>query len=169
MLTVIMECKDNETELALTLSALVSGSVQGLVSDVIILDHASTDGTIALSDEAGCRLYPQWNLKDVLTTIRGQWVLILEPGARLQSGWIEELFEYIPLNLGAARFQPSRHYNSSWIKRLFKKTKPLERGLLISKNAALSHVDDIQALEALAKRFKTRELRSEIIPAQFAS
>ncbi len=45
MLTVIMETKDNEAELAQTLSALVAGAVEGLVSDVIILDHGSTDGS----------------------------------------------------------------------------------------------------------------------------
>lgn len=55
MLTVIMETKDNEAELAQTLSALVAGAVEGLVSDVIILDHGSTDGSPRVADAAGCR------------------------------------------------------------------------------------------------------------------
>ena len=39
MLTIIMESRDSEAELAQTLSALVSGAVEGLVRDVIVLDH----------------------------------------------------------------------------------------------------------------------------------
>ena len=39
MLTVLMECHDQESELAQTLSVLVAGAVEGLVSDVAVLDH----------------------------------------------------------------------------------------------------------------------------------
>ncbi|HUH48874.1 MAG TPA: glycosyltransferase, partial [Mycoplana sp.] len=45
MLTVLMECHNNEAELAQTLSALVAGAVEGLVRDVIVLDHGSSDGS----------------------------------------------------------------------------------------------------------------------------
>ena len=55
MLTIIMETRDNEVELAQTLSVLVAGAVEGLVSDVIILDHGSRDGSVHVADAAGCR------------------------------------------------------------------------------------------------------------------
>lgn len=62
MLTVIMECRDHEPELAHTLSALVTGAVEGLVSDVVILDHGSRDGSSRVADAAGCRFYGQWDI-----------------------------------------------------------------------------------------------------------
>ena len=89
MLTVIMECHDQEPELAQTLSVLVAGAVEGLVSDVIVLDHGSQDGSSMVADAAGCRFYPQWDMKDVLAKARGEWLLLVEPGARLGHGWID--------------------------------------------------------------------------------
>ena len=93
MLTIIMECRDQETEAAHTLNALVSGAVEGLVSDVIILDHGSRDGIQKLAEAAGCRYFVDWDMKDVLGTARGDWLFLIEPGARPQPWWIEEVFE----------------------------------------------------------------------------
>ena len=59
MLTIITETRDNEAELAQTLSALVAGAVEGLVSDVIVLDHASQDGSSRVADAAGARFLQQ--------------------------------------------------------------------------------------------------------------
>ncbi len=91
MLTVIMECHDQEPELAQTLSVLVAGAVEGLVSDVIVLDHGSTDGSAFVADAAGCRFYQQWDMKDVLASARGRLLLLIEPGARLGQGWVTRL------------------------------------------------------------------------------
>ena len=50
MLTVLLECRDQEPELAQTLSVLVAGAVEGLVSDVVVLDHGSRDGSSKVAD-----------------------------------------------------------------------------------------------------------------------
>ncbi|HLP66611.1 MAG TPA: glycosyl transferase, partial [Rhizobium sp.] len=76
MLTVIMECRDQEPELAQTLAVLVAGAIDGLVSDVVVLDHGSSDGTARLAEAAGCRFYRQWNMADILNSARGEWVLL---------------------------------------------------------------------------------------------
>ena len=73
MLTVIMECRDQETELAQTLSVLVAGAVEGLVSDVVVLDHGSTDGSSDVADAAGCRFYLHWDLAEIVRAARGEW------------------------------------------------------------------------------------------------
>ena len=98
MLTVLLECRDNEPELAYTLAVLVSGAVDGLVSDVIVLDHCSRDGSARVADAAGCRFVDKWELNEVLRTARGEWIMLLEPGARPQAGWIEEVLEHASIS-----------------------------------------------------------------------
>jgi hypothetical protein len=110
MLTVLLECQDQEPELAQTLSVLVAGAVEGLVSDVVVLDHGSRDGTSRVADAAGCRFHSQWDIKDILRSARGEWLLFVEPGARPQAGWIDEIAEYVSLNKLPARFTASRGY-----------------------------------------------------------
>ena len=46
MISVILQCQNQEVELARSLSALVAGAVEGLVSDVTGLDSGSDDDTM---------------------------------------------------------------------------------------------------------------------------
>ncbi len=164
MLTVIMECHDQEPELAQTLSVLVAGAVEGLVSDVIVLDHGSTDGSAFVADAAGCRFYQQWDMKDVLASARGEWLLLIEPGARLGQGWVDEVAEYVALNKAPARFSESRLYRLPFYRRLTRSRPLLENGLLIPKRQAQGLAGEGRELLQLARGQKPRRLASEIIP-----
>lgn len=164
MLTVLLECRDNEPELAHTLAVLVSGAVDGLVSDVIVLDHGSRDGSARVAEAAGCRFVDNWELKDVLGLARGEWLMLLEPGARPQSGWIEEVLEHASLSRAPARFSPSRRFPRPLLKR-WKRRGPLELGLVMSKRQAAALAGSVTGLAALAKVPSVRRLRSELIPA----
>lgn len=114
MLTVLLECRDQEPELAQTLSVLVAGAVEGLVSDVVVLDHGSRDGSSKVADAAGCRFHQHWDIKDVLhVPARGEWLLFIEPGARPGGGWIDEIAEYVALNKLPARFTASRGFTQA--------------------------------------------------------
>jgi cellulose synthase/poly-beta-1,6-N-acetylglucosamine synthase-like glycosyltransferase len=168
MLTVLMECRDQEAELAQTLSILVSAAVEGLVSDVIVLDHGSRDGSSRVADAAGCRFHTHWDIKDVLRSARGEWLLLMEAGARPQSGWIDEAMEYLALNRQSARFSPSRNYRRPFFKRIGRAVPPLEYGLLVPKRHAIAVAKSGMSLEALAKGEKTVKLASEMIPAWVA-
>ena len=168
MLTVIMECHDQEPELAQTLSVLVAGAVEGLVSDVIVLDHGSTDGSSVVADAAGCRFYQQWDIKDVLGAARGEWLLLIEPGARLGQGWVDEVAEYVALNKAPARFSESRLYRLPFYRRLTRSTPLLENGLLIPKRQAQGLAGEGRELLQLARGHKPRRLVSEIIPSWVA-
>lgn len=169
MLTVLMECHDQESELAQTLSVLVSAAVEGLVSDVIVLDHGSRDGSSRVADAAGCRFHVHWDIKDILRGARGEWLLVIEPGARLQAGWIDEVAEYLALNKQPARFSPSRVYKRPFLKRIGRTAPPLESGLLIPKRQAIALAKSGMNLEALAKGLKVSRLVSEMIPAWVAA
>src|SRR4051812_43231929 len=126
MLTVLLECRDNEPELAHTLAVLVSGAVDGLVSDVVVLDHGSTDGSSRVADAAGCRFLEDWQLGTALQSVRGEWLLVLEPGARPQSGWIEEILEYASFAKLPARFSPSSRFRRPLMQRLTRRPGALE-------------------------------------------
>lgn len=164
MLTVLLECRDNEAELAYTLAVLVSGAVDGLVSDVIVLDNGSRDGSARVADAAGCRFVDKWDLGEVLRTARGEWLMLLEPGARPQPGWIEEVLEYASLAKAPARFSPSRSFPKPFLKR-WQRKGPLELGLVMPKRQAVALAQPGMELSGLAKASSARKLRSELIPA----
>jgi hypothetical protein len=165
MLTVIMECRDQEPELAQTLSVLVSGAVQGLVSDVIILDHGSKDGSARVADAAGARFHLHWDMKDIVRSARGEWLLMLEPGSRPQTGWVEEMMEFIALSRTPARLSASRRWRKPFFQRIARKTRPLETGFLISKPQALTLSKSGMKLEGFAAGQAAKKLHAEIIPA----
>lgn len=161
----MMECRDQEPELAQTLCVLVAGAVEGLVSDVIVLDHGSSDGSSHVADAAGCRFYAQWDIKDVLRAARGDWLLLVEAGARPLNGWIDEIGEYIALNNSPARFSPSRNHRQPFFRRIGRRAPPLEQGLLLPKGQAIASARSGMALAQLALGHKPRRLSSELVPS----
>lgn len=166
MLTVIMECKDQESAVAQTLASLVSGAVQGLVADVILLDRGSVDDTAALAEAVGCRFVENTSLPEVISTARGQWILVVEPGARLmQSSWNEEIPDYIGLGLGAASFRASPYHQLPIWKRIFRRANPLELGFLVSKADIMRAADMGRTLREIAITTPRRKLMAQIIPA----
>ena len=165
MLTVLMECRDQEPELAHTLSALVTGAVEGLVSDVVILDHGSRDGSSRVADAAGCRFYGQWDIQEILHSARGGWLLLIEPGARPQAGWIDEILEYVAICRDSARFSPSRYHQRNIFSRMLHRAAPLEHGYLLPKTQALSIAKSGMSLAELVGGQKPRRLNAEMVPA----
>ena len=168
MLTVMMECRDQEPELAHTLSALVAGAVEGLVSDVVVLDHGSSDGSSRVADAAGCRFYTQWDIRDVLGAARGDWLLLVEPGARPLSGWIDAIGEYVSVHTSAARLSPSRGHRRPFLQRIGRAKPPLEDGLLLPKRQAIALAKQGMRLDQLVPGIKPRRLSCEIVPAWVA-
>ena len=160
-----MECLDQEAEAAHTLNALVSGAVEGLVSDVVILDHGSRDGIQKLAEAAGCRYYTRWDMPEVLNAARGEWLMLVEPGARPQPGWIDEIFEYASVTKEPARFSESRTFRRPLLRRLGRRRAVLELGVILPKRQALSLARSGTSLEKIATGLKKKVLRTEIIPA----
>lgn len=165
MLTIIIECHDNEPELAQTLAALVAGAVEGLVKDVIVLDRGSCDGSSQVADAAGCSFLTDWDMQDIVRSVRGEWLLLLEPGARPLNGWVEAVAEYISLNKAPARFTASRNHRRPFHKRFLRRRALLEEGLLVSKGQASALARPGMRPEQIASGVAGRRLVAELVPA----
>ena len=165
MLTVIMECRDNEAELAQTLSALVPGAVEGIVRDVVVLDHGSRDGSSRVADAAGCRFLTDWEMGDVLRSCRGDWLLLLEPGARPMTGWIDAIVDHVSLDTRPARFLGSRSHRRPFFERLWHRAGPLELGFLVSRRKASATLRTGMDLADIAAGSGVRTLVAEMVPA----
>lgn len=165
MISVLIECRNDEFALAATLSALVAGAVEGLVAEVIVLDRGSTDGTEMVADAAGARFVNDSDLREVVRSARGDWLLLMEPGARPLPGWIEHLGQHMAIGKMPARLSPSREYRLPFLARIKRRKSALEHGLLISRRQAIANARAGQRLESLARGLAATPLKCEIVPA----
>lgn len=165
MISVLIECKDQENALAVTLAALVHGAVEGLVAEVVILDRGSRDGTALLADAAGCKFLDKPDLRDVVRSARADWLLLIEPGARPLLGWTDHIGQHIAAGRQAAHFAPSREYRLPFLKRMRRRLSALEHGVLIPKAQAIANSGSAQSLESLGRGLAMTRLKCEIVPA----
>ncbi|MDP2119793.1 MAG: glycosyl transferase [Hoeflea sp.] len=165
MISVFIECKDQEKALAVTLAALVHGAVEGLVAEVVILDRGSRDGTALLADSAGCRFLDDPDLRDVVRSARADWLLLIEPGARPLLGWTDHIGQHVAAGRQAARFSASREYRLPFMARMRRRVSALEHGVLLPKAQAIANARSGQSLESLGRGLAMTRLRCEIVPA----
>jgi len=165
MISVFIECKDQEKALAVTLAALVHGAVEGLVAEVVILDQGSRDGTALLADAAGCRFLADPDLREVVRSARADWLLLVEPGARPLLGWTDHIGQHIAAGRQAARFAPSREYRLPFMDRLRRRVSALEHGVLLPKSQAIANSGSAKSLESLGRGLAMTRLKCEIVPA----
>jgi hypothetical protein len=100
MITVVIPTLDSERSLVPTLAALVQGSAEGLVREVLLADGGSRDGTHAIADAAGCEIVPGPSdagsrLAAAAEAARGDWILFLEAGAVLEEIWTREVGVFV--------------------------------------------------------------------------
>lgn len=117
MLSVVIATLNCERALARTLKELVPGAVEGLITEVIVADGGSHDGTAAVADAAGCDFLsstevPARRLKTAAEAARAPWFLFLRPGIVLDPPWVAEVRRFIeqpPTSLRAAVFRRAGH------------------------------------------------------------
>jgi len=100
MLSVIVATLNCERSLARTLAALVPGAVEGLVSEAIVADGGSRDGTAMVADAAGCTFAIEdgpvgRRLKIAAAKARAPYLLFVRPGIVLDTGWVNEAARFI--------------------------------------------------------------------------
>lgn len=164
MISVLIETKNSEEELARTLATLVGGAVEGLVREVIVCDLGSSDQTHKVADHAGCG-FVNGNASVGVKKAKGEWILLLEPGARLVDGWMEPVAAHMAKATIAARLTRSRAHRRPFLSRVMPGNRGLEQGLLIRKSQAVSQSRGGQDAEAIARGLATKQLDAELVPA----
>lgn len=164
MLTVLIETKDDEAGLARTLASLVGGAVEGVVRDVIVCDAGSTDQTHRVAEHAGCS-YIAGGVAAGIRQAKGDWLLILEPGARLADGWTESVVAHVARMAMPARFSRARASRLPFLSRAFARPTALAEGLVIATRQAAALSKTATSAEALARGLATRKLDGEIFVA----
>lgn len=165
MLSVLIETRNDEEGLARTLSSLVSAAVEGVVRDVIVRDRGSTDGTGRVAEHAGCVWLPEAGVAEAIRCCRADWLLLLQPGARLEAGWTEAVLEHAAGLAMPARFSRSRAERRPFLSRVFASRSALADGLVITKKQAAALARAGGDAESLARGLATRRLKAEIRPA----
>ena len=104
MITVVIATFDCERALARTLAALVPGAIDGLVSEAIVADGGSRDGTAIVADAAGCTFMAAAEgplgrrLKTAAAKARAPFLLFIRPGIVLDTNWIGEARQFVERN-----------------------------------------------------------------------
>jgi glycosyltransferase involved in cell wall biosynthesis len=172
MLSVLVPTHNDEDRLAQMLPDLVRHAVSGAVSDVLVLDHGSSDETGRVGEIAGCTVIDasKADVPAMLDAARGLWLLILPPGARLVGDWLAAVEAHINAPTGAAgaaRFRLARDPALSLRESLFARrglTGPFARGFLISKTQAQALSRPGMAFDALPRGVAVRTLRAGLLP-----
>jgi glycosyltransferase involved in cell wall biosynthesis len=162
MLSVLIETRNDEENLPGTLASLISGLVEGAVREVIVCDRGSTDGTGSVAEHAGCTFLADGGITAGVRRAKSEWLLLIEPGARLVDGWTEAVLAHAMRHKMPARFSRSRSGRASFLSRVFSGNRGLAEGLLISKSQALALSRSGGDAEAVARGLATRRLTSEI-------
>lgn len=171
MISVILSAQQfSASQLAHTLQNLLSHAVDGLVVEVTLMHDGLDEQTARLADEAGCNLA---NHNDDFVALcksaRGQWLLFLEPGAELQSGWDSAVEAHMRANRGAAQFKLVAPYDYSLWKRIFMpitRKSPLAKGLFISKRQALANGKNKATSIELMRGLAMTRLKASVCPPQ---
>ena len=94
MISVVIATRNDQRRLGRTLAALVPSAVDGLVRQVIVADLGSTDATPEIADDAGAVVI-KGPLAEACATAKEDWLLILDPGAKLADGWERAAHDHI--------------------------------------------------------------------------
>ena len=165
MLSVLIETRNDEEGLARTLASLVGAAVEGVVREVVVCDRGSTDGTAAVADRAGCALLADADIAAGVRQAKGDWLLLLEPGARPEGDWMAAVLEYAATATMPACLARSRAHRAPFLSRLVGRPGPLADGLLITRRQAAALARPGADASALARGLAMRRLRAEIAPA----
>lgn len=165
MLSVLIETRNDEEGLARTLASLISGAVEGVVREVIVCDRGSTDQTHYVAEHAGCVFLADGGIKTGIAQAKGDWLLLLEPGARLAEGWTDDVMRHAAKLAMAARFARSKASARPFWARVTSRPRALEQGLVITRKQAAVLGRNGADAEGIARGLAMKTLEAEIVVA----
>ena len=174
MLSVFIDCGPDDQKLASTLATLVPGAVEGIVREVVLVDRGMGEDARKVADHAGCRIVASKDLREALKTAKGEWLMFLEPGARLMAGWIGAVIDHVETveagraGTPCARFRRAAIDRPGFFRRLRQIRMAMAEGFLVRKSQAVSlagKAGSAPTLERMAKGVAVTRLDAEIRPA----
>lgn len=168
MISVVFQVDSSGDAIARSLVPLVSGSIDGLVKKVIILakepGEANLQDLQRLCDYSGAELLTGAACDQWPDHLKGNWVLMLEPGAILMDDWSNGIIDHINQQRQPARFplyDPNAHL-PFWQRLLNRRGKEtaLKRGCLISRQSLQAIHRPNQTLEAMTRGRSLMPIRS---------
>ena len=172
MLTLLIPTHDDEDALAHMLPALVMHVVSGAITEAIVVDRGSTDGTRKVADIAGCRFVEAGSvsLPSLVDAVKAPWLLVLEAGARPVGDWMDVVGDHVATaGAGAARLRIAPDPAASWWRGLMGPAvpaRPFARGLVISRRQALALARPGMTLDDLPRGVAMRSLPAALLPAR---
>lgn len=108
------------------LAALAPGAVDGVIRQVVVVDAGSTDRTLELAEEAGCRIVTAAKSRGGqmiagAAAASGEWLLFLHADTVLRTGWIEAVRRHIERHPGKAGYFRLRFDDPSGTARLWER------------------------------------------------
>ena len=118
-LSVVIPTLDAADGLARTLASLGDANAGGLVREVVVTDGGSTDATLAIADEAGCRVVTGppgrgGQLSRGAEATRGHWLMFLHADTVLEAGWAQDVGDLIAARWSAGVFRQAFRGRGAW-------------------------------------------------------
>ncbi|MEG6508773.1 TIGR04283 family arsenosugar biosynthesis glycosyltransferase [Methyloligella sp. 2.7D] len=100
MISVVIPSFNAEAHLVPTLNALIPAAIEGLVTEAILVDGGSTDGTTDIADAAGMEILRTERgrgiqLKKGAEAAKSDWLLFLHADTVLDADWIDHAAQFI--------------------------------------------------------------------------
>ncbi|MBI4723901.1 MAG: glycosyltransferase [Rhodomicrobium sp.] len=109
MISVVVPTLNAAQRLPATFQSIFDAAIDGLVSEVIVSDCGSTDATLKIAEAAGATAVAAGRGQQLLAgaqAARKPWLLFLQAGAAMESGWEDEVRRFIAQGeTGAATFR----------------------------------------------------------------
>ncbi|MEX0369753.1 MAG: glycosyltransferase, partial [Tateyamaria sp.] len=161
-ISVIIPTLNAERDLGPCLTALMEGLDAGLISELIVSDGGSTDGTRTLADAWGANIVTGpasrgGQLRRGCDAARGEWLLVLHADTVLSPGWTDAVVAHLGKRNAAyfcLSFDQGGRFVAAWANiraRLFRLPYG-DQGLLVRRGAyvAAGGYPDIPLMEDVA-------------------
>jgi hypothetical protein len=128
VLSVLIPTLNDEAVLGRALAPLVAGAVSGMVREVIVADGGSTDATLEIADDAGCRILAgETSAEERLRAAAGQgvadWLMVLRPCVQLLPGWEAMVRPHVETRAGEGVCLAVADPAASWLAGLTGRTR----------------------------------------------